>query len=210
MSIEIKCSSCKHVLHIPANAIVHPRTCPRCLSRLQPATQPVLGVSSAGGEAGGVEVEPQCPRCGKPVERPWRVCPFCEEPLRGLETSKRLPVADDDVKKDGTGTIIGLIILAVMTLCGIIYFFALGGPDLFAGSSGSATVWMVGLVVVGVMVAGTVLIVMNVRGTSGKVASAFLGSMAIASTMVLIFVLAIVVAIFSAFVSIMETCSKCK
>src|SRR4051812_1300296 len=130
---EVTCPRCNHVLRIPAGARDRWLTCPRCLASVgnpnvlvtaAPPAPPVDRPLPPPEEGAG---ERDCPGCGRAVSRSWRLCPFCEEPLRGAAPPPRGGSLDDEVRGDSRVVGIGLIALGLLGACGIVLFLCGGG-----------------------------------------------------------------------------------
>jgi hypothetical protein len=104
MSQQVACTGCQRTLVVPDGGEGPWITCPKCLERVP---NPVAVEAAFQADR---PRRNRCPHCGRDVERMWRTCPFCEEPLRGF---------DVDVRRDTGRTSALLIVLAVFGVLGV-------------------------------------------------------------------------------------------
>src|SRR3954454_10775139 len=80
-----------------------------------------------------------CPRCSRPVDDEFRICPYCGARLTGGPSAVPtvLPApAEREARRDLTATGIGLIVLGVLAFAGVVL-------ALFAGLEDAAYRWSV-------------------------------------------------------------------
>jgi Double zinc ribbon len=116
------CPTCKLVLDLDADVQGRWLTCPRCLTSIEPAQ---TGVTEAPlprpiADAAEREARSVCPNCGRDVERSWRFCPNCEEPLRGRRRRSDIPELELDVRRDNTGSKVVGIVLGCLLIGGVV------------------------------------------------------------------------------------------
>src|SRR5438093_1101045 len=75
-----------------------------------------------------------CPRCSRPVDDEFRICPYCGARLTGGPTAipTVLPApAEREARRDLTATGIGLIVLGVLAFAGVALALSAGldNPD---------------------------------------------------------------------------------
>jgi hypothetical protein len=159
-------------------------TCPRCLAIVaNPGwRRGASGVQNAADDR--PERQAVCQECGEPVDREWRYCPNCQEPLR--ERGRRRRTADIDVRRDSKGTSVVLILLAVVGCLGLSLMVPLAVGQ--AAGAGDLTVlgWFVaGSFLVGVLAVVTVLAGNRNQGPAAAVGSIAFRSLAIAGVVFL-------------------------
>jgi hypothetical protein len=133
--------------------------------------------------------ETLCQECGEPVDRDWRFCPNCQEPLR--ERGLRRHSAEVDVRRDNAGTSGSMILLAVLGGMGVLLTLWLGlavrnqafVSDLSAPVLGSL---VAGLFVVGLIASVTVLAGNRNRGPGATVGLIAFRSLAFAGVAFLV------------------------
>jgi hypothetical protein len=147
MALETTCPRCQHVLRVSRDVAGSWLTCPRCLgsirnpNELTQSERPAARPPEDAGEPAGRDAV--CDDCGRAVDSRWRVCPFCEAPLRG---PRRLtaPEFDRDVRREtGAGWVVALV-LGGMLLIGVCFFLSMGGPALVGASRDSVQVFAFG------------------------------------------------------------------
>jgi hypothetical protein len=144
MPHELTCQSCGNPLRIPRGLPGRWLTCPRCLASL--GNPDVLDDPQARREPGREPREAPadqprpCPACGRPVEREWRSCPFCEEPLRARPERRRQRSIEDQIKRDsGVGLLVGGLLLLLLGV-GAVCFFGFGGFEMVLKSPSGVSV----------------------------------------------------------------------
>jgi hypothetical protein len=205
---ELTCPGCRHVLQVADDALTPTVTCPRCLHEI-PASQ----VGEAVAEAAPVPDHASCFRCGKILEKSWRVCPHCAAGLRKPRQSSGEAPLDLEVRRDRGGTYIVLLTLAVALGTGVVAFFVTGG----FGSAGIGG-WVIGIFLLAglaivLIVTGMVLVMRSTASRDVKALSGSMGGCAAGMTaglsVGLVMVILIVGAIFAAITSFLKTCSEC-
>jgi hypothetical protein len=195
MPTFITCPRCQSTLRTPPGASDEALTCPRCLAEVpKPVGQPsAAAVQTAPSDRGDSMTE--CQECGERVNREWRYCPNCQEPLGGAR--RRGPYADVDVRRDSTGMSVWMILLAILGGTGIALML-LGGIS--AGNEGLFVVvgWVVAILfVVGLIAALTVLLSNRKRSPAATVGLIAFRSLAFAGMAFLaLFLFCVAVGIF--------------
>jgi hypothetical protein len=184
MSYQLTCSSCHHVLRVAEGCSDPWITCPRCLARaVNPAALVKAGAPPPSPDqftASGVAEEPTCPGCGERIQRSWRFCPLCEEPLRGALVRRR-PLSVDRQARSDLGMVgAGLVLLGLLGAMGIILFMCSGGAT---GDKGrEQAIGTLGMVFSGVLfvlvIVGMVLAVQG-RNPGSGITSSITGAFAI-------------------------------
>jgi hypothetical protein len=195
MPTFITCPRCQSTLRMPPDASSEPLTCPRCLAEVpNPGGQPSASAVQVAPTDRG-ESMAECQECGERVNRDWRYCPNCQEPVGGPR--RRRSYADVDVRRDNTGMSVWMILLAILGGIGIALML-LGGIS--AGNEGLFAVvgWVVGILfVVGLIAALTVLLSQRKRSAAATVGLIAFRSLAFAGMAFLaLFLFCIAVGIF--------------
>jgi hypothetical protein len=175
-------------------------TCPRCLASV--GNPYVLLQPEPPAPPRPEPAERVCAECDRPVERGWRTCPFCAAPLRRGSRRVGASQMDVDVRRDSRGGQIGAAILTVLVLIGVAIFFAMGGPRLVSTSPDAASALGVGVLVLGVIVAGCIALMVNTSSTAAKTVAGILGGVVLGAGVVLL-------TLFLFCLGVMSTC-KCK
>jgi hypothetical protein len=181
MATQVTCSSCGHTLRVADDDPDRWLTCPRCLARVVNTRALVTADSPRRQRPDEPSGEDRaCLECGREVKRSWRICPFCEAPLRGVR-GRSLPSVDDDVRRDTKGLGIGLIVLTLLGGAGIIVFLCGGGLAnmRMAETRQAATVaTVVGIVLFIPAIAGIVLAVRS-KDSGSRVVGGVLGGVGV-------------------------------
>jgi hypothetical protein len=181
---EATCPSCGNVLDVPTSVAKRWLTCPRCLASVgnPQVLLPPDGVTPAPPPApppGPAADEAVCPACGRRVERGWRVCPSCEEPLGRRAVALRTADADDEAVGDTKGVGLILVVLGLLGAVGVIFFLCGGGADRMSDAKHTAAIaFFVTFVLLGLVVAGMSISATG-RKVAGRVLSMALGAAAI-------------------------------
>jgi hypothetical protein len=195
MPTIIKCPRCQSTLRTPPGASPETFTCPRCLAEVaNPGGQPSASAVQVAPRDGGDSMT-ECQECGERVNREWRYCPNCQEPLGG--TRRRRSYADVDVRRDSTGVSVWMILLAILGGTGI-SLMLLG--SISAGKEGlfAVVAWVVAILfVVGLIAALTVLLSSRKRSPAATVGVIAFRSLAFAGMAFLaLFLFCVAVGIF--------------
>jgi hypothetical protein len=200
MPHEITCPTCQHTLHVAAGTPGRWLTCPRCLASV--GNPFVLGVTDAPARppvapppepAAG---EDRCPGCGRAVDRGWRLCPFCAEPLGRAAAPRRPAGVDEEVQGDSKGVGLGLIALGMLGAVGMVLFLCGGGLGHLPGGQVRQAVgitFVAGILFLGLVVAGMTVSATG-RRAAGRIAAIALGA---AATVLLALVLVLTAFIYS-------------
>jgi hypothetical protein len=175
MSIETTCPRCKHVLRVPAGVAGRWLTCPRCLSSVGNPHE--LLTDEPARPAAPVEEPRQttCPECGREVDSQWRVCPYCEEPLREERRGLTVPQLDRDIRRESSAGGVVAIVLGVVLTFGMVCFLAVGGPALIMNGPEGSMVLVIGAGVVTAVGVGCIVLALNSRSKAGGTASGVVG-----------------------------------
>ena len=208
------CPSCQHRLLV-ADTTSRWLTCPRCLASVgNPNVLLPTEPAAPSTPPDVVPAEPApadlvCPQCDRPVERSWRICPFCAGPLRREPRRARASRLDAEVHRDSQAGTVGAGILAGLIVVGVAAFLFMGGPRLVSASPDGAAVLVVGTAVLGAVVIGCVAILVSSKSPTAKTVSGVLGGVFVGAGIVLMVVVLACLAVLAAFANFLNTC-KCK
>ncbi len=139
--------------------------------------------------------ENRCPECDAPLESGWRCCPYCRSPRRGFHKGTGTAYSlDTDVRRDSTGTVVGLCFLGVLVVIGILTFTRVQGAELLRGTS-QGTIIVVSFVV---LAAGLACLLVAGRSTTVKTVLSTLAMVALAGLLVVFTVCAGILNFFEA------------
>jgi hypothetical protein len=196
----ITCPTCKRALDVNADVQGPWITCPRCLTSVATNKPDVWDVPSPESRAVTDQppsaARPSCPNCGRDVERSWRFCPRCEEPLGGRRRGPRIPELERDVRRDvGTVQIVAMV-LGALLIVGAVAFFLCGGMELVGSDFDSAITACV--VLVGIVLAGLAAIAIGSRNKIVYGITGALGGLLVGAAAVLLIIAAIINSILTA------------
>jgi hypothetical protein len=187
---QTKCEACQRVLRIPDDVTEPSLTCPRCLAKVpNPNVMVRSGPPPREGSPDVLAAQPAittlpCPRCGKPVERAWRRCPYCEEPLRRSRAQTSLASVDAEVRRD-TGAIGGgLILLAALGGLGIALFFFRASAAAARGGAQPLVIGLVVLLFLALLSTGIVLWRTRENPAKRGIGRVVFGTLALAGTLI--------------------------
>jgi hypothetical protein len=182
-------------------------TCPRCLNAVRnPWYGGDTGVTTEAGEHQPDNSGPQCAFCGEALKPHWRVCPHCDMPVQ-----RRRATGDSverDVRRDRTGSIIGLCVVGVLLVVGVIAFLATGGPQLVSASPEGTAVFGITLLILAAIVIGVGCLMWFSKDATAKAIGGALGGVAAGATIVLGFVLLVILAVCAGISDFLNTCNK--
>jgi hypothetical protein len=215
MSISTTCTRCNQVLRVPADAAGLWITCPRCLASV--GNPNVLETSSATavtdhpGPVPPVEEVLACSGCGRPIDRRWRVCPHCAEPLTVRPTARRNEWIDGEVRGDTNRGGVLAKALGGLLLLGVVIFLLAGGPGLLRASPDAGLSLTIGICVLAATVAGVVALLSGRKNPAAGAVSGLLSGIAVGAGAVLLAVLVFCLTVIASINQFFETCSKgCK
>lgn len=211
MTREVTCPSCQNCLRVPAGATEKWLSCPRCLGSignpnvlLSSEAPPVLEPAGPAEELAPLS----CPSCERPVERGWRVCPFCEQTLKLPQPAIKISSLERDVKQDTTGGTIVSTVLGTLLLLGIVVFFTMDGPRLLAHSGDAQGVFAFGGIALLVVAVGVGIITSRSRNKTASVVSSLVGGLVIGAGIVGLMALLACLTILAAINNFLNICAK--
>jgi hypothetical protein len=135
--------------------------------------------------------ESTCPTCGKPVARIWRLCPYCEEPIRRRAAIGSRDSLDDEVRRDSRGGLGAAIGIGVLLMIGVIVFLASGGPKLVSSSKDGPAVFGIGILLLGAILAGIIAVVTTSKSKAVTALTSVFGGLLIGAGLVVLFLILI-------------------
>jgi hypothetical protein len=211
MPTSITCERCGRRLLI-SWAPNYELTCPHCMAKLRnpnygqapsaperPTAQAIrreAPAEQAPARPASPERPPEnrCLSCDALLEPGWRCCPYCRSPRRGFREAGPAYSLDTDVRRDSTGTVVGLCFLGVLVVIGILTFTRVQGAELLRGTS-QGTIIVVSFVV---LAAGLACLLVAGRSTTVKTVLSTLAMVALAGLLVVFTVCAGILNFFEA------------
>ena len=149
-----------------------------------------------------------CPRCLNAVHNPWYDggAAVTTEPRPSPRTAGFS--LERDVRRDRTGSVIGLCVVGVLLVVGVVVFIATGGPQLVAASPEGPAVFGITLLILAAIVIGVGCLIYFSRDATAKIIGGTLGGVAAGAVVVLGFVLLVIFAICAGISDFLNTCNK--
>ncbi len=156
-------------------------TCPHCMARFR---NPHYQQAPPAPEQRVVPAIPptkHCLTCDAPLESGWRFCPHCRSLNgRSQKTTPEYDSLDRDIRRDSTGTVVGLCFLGLLVVIGVITFSSAPGAGLLSGTETGVTI----LIAFVVLAAGLACLLVAGRSTTAKAVLSTLGMVVIAGLLV--------------------------
>jgi hypothetical protein len=205
MPRQAACPSCGSTLRVLRDRQEPTLTCPRCLADVP---NPNLAVQP---QPPAEPAAPVCPCCRERVERGWRICPYCEEPLH-RSPALRADLPQLDVRRDTRGTTGGLFVLGVLGGIGLVVLLIPLGGD-FGVVPFLVGAGVLGTILVAALGGGAALRTRSRREaaapqTTAALASGCFTGLAAGGLAALLVLVAVVLLFMAVIGAIVDTCSK--